>query len=788
MSGKSFTKERMVINPGLLRNVKEYFITKNYFKNVKTDAALHDMRTASKAYKKQLRLSYRKHWKNVNAEIKVLSKHDPKHFWKLLNGKKVNSGKEHPDLESFKNHFQLLNSGVEISEDEELKLKNGSNINDMLDMPFTKEEILECIGKLKNNKACGDDQILNEFLKSTSHILIDVYVKLFNLILDKGIVPQSWLNGFIIPLYKNKGDRKDADNYRGITILSCFSKLFTSIINQRLTKFADEFDIIGPEQAGFREGFSTIDHIFTFKLLLDFYLSQKKRLYCAFIDYRKAFDNIDRLKLWKKLVKYNIHGKLFNVVYNLYKHAKSCIKLNGSKSSYFNCMSGVRQGENLSPLLFSIFLSDLESFLSTHYEGLPKFKDSVYTLLKEEDTELFLNLFVLLYADDTIILSENERQLQLAINGMNEYCKASGLQINASKSKVLVFSRGKIKNKPVITFNEHVLEVVDHYVYLGIKFNYNGSFNVAIKHLHDIASRAMFVILKKGRSMNLDIDIQLKLFDSVVVPILLYGCEVWGFSNINLVEKLHLKFCKILLKVKKCTPSNMIYGELGRKPLSNLINSRIIQYWFKIVSGDISKLSSIVYRVMLISYQHQNLNCNWIQNVESVLNNLGLGFVWITQGNGVSKSWLKNKVAQILNDNYIQAWQSNVFDSNKCINYRVFKTELYYENYINVLSPKLRIAFTKFRCRNVSKLPVEVGSYTNINYCARICEKCDLNDIGDEYHYVLLCKFFDKKRKTFISSYYHNLPSMFKFNQLMNSKGKDLVRLCQFLLYIMQNL
>ena len=75
--------------------------------------------------------------------------------------------------------------------------------------------------KLKNNKACGDDQILNEFLKSTSQILIDVYVKLFNLILDKGIVPQSWLNGFIISLYKNKGDKKDADN-RGITILSCF--------------------------------------------------------------------------------------------------------------------------------------------------------------------------------------------------------------------------------------------------------------------------------------------------------------------------------------------------------------------------------------------------------------------------------------------------------------------------------------------------------------------------------------------------------------------------------------
>jgi hypothetical protein len=108
-------------------------------------------------------------------------------------------------------------------------------------------------------------------------------------------------------------------------------------------------------------------------------------------------------------------------------------------------------------------------------------------------------------------------------------------------------------------------------VYLGIDFNYNGTFNVAIKRLYDIANRAMFEVLKKGKSMFLDADIQLKLFDTVVVPILLYGSEIWGFSNLNLIEKLHLRFCKIILKVKKSTSSNMVYGELGRVPLANLV-------------------------------------------------------------------------------------------------------------------------------------------------------------------------------------------------------------------------
>ena len=687
-----------------------------------------------------------------------------------------------------------------------LKFKDSSNgsINDLLNQPFTKDEIIHCISKLKNNKACGDDQILNEFLKTTSDLFINVYVKLFNLILDSGIVPQSWLSGFIIPLYKNKGDRCEVDNYRGITILSCFGKLFTSVINQRLTKYTDEFDIIGSEQAGFRESYSTTDHIFTFKLLLDYYLNQKKRIYCAFIDYKKAFDNVNRFKLWNKLLSYNIKGKLFNVIYNLYKHAKSCIKLNGSKSSYFNCMAGVRQGENLSPLLFSIFLSDLELFLSKKYEGLSNFKNSVYTLLENDDTVLYLNLFVLLYADDTIVLAENETQLQLAIKGMEEYCEFSSLQINASKSKVMVFSRGKIRNKPVIRFNEQVLEVVDNYVYLGIKFNYNGSFNVAIKHLFDIANRAMFVILKKGRLLNLDVDTQLKLFDSTVVPIMLYGSEVWGFTildlknkpnqnklNIlrtNLIEKLHLKFCKMLLKVKKSTASIMVYGELGRKPLSILIKSRMIQFWFKVVSNDDSRLTSIVYNVLLKLYQNKVISCCWIESIESILNQLGLGYIWISQGAGVNKNWLKTVTCNILNDSFEQVWHSNIFDSNKCTNYRAFKTKLCYEEYINILSPKLRIAFTKFRCRNISKFPVEAGCYMNINYNSRHCTKCNLDDIGDEYHYLFICPFFESDRKHFISRYYFKHPSMLKFSQLMTTKGKKLIKLCQFILNIMQKM
>ena len=383
--------------------------------------------------------------------------------------------------------------------------------------------------------------------------MINVYVKLFNTVLNTGFIPENWIRGIIIPLYKKKGGKSNTDNYRGITIMSCLGKLFTSVINARLTKFVENIELIGAEQAGFRKGFSTADHIFTFKCILDLYLSRKKKLFCAFIDYKKAFDSVDRLCLWQKLLQNGISGKIFKVIFNLYKNAKSCVKVNGSHSSFFSCLAGVRQGENLSPLLFAIFLCDLKGFLGTKYKGLSFLKDTAYNIHSVQgiDLYMYMDLFVMLYADDTILLAESSEDLQLAINGMKLYCEVNKLNINTDKTKVMVFSRGKIRNKPVIYFGENILEVVFEYVYLGVTMCYNGSFYKAIKRLFDIASRAMFGLIKKGRRLCLNTDVMLKLFDTTILPILLYSCEVWGFSNINLIERLHLRFCKLLLNVKK---------------------------------------------------------------------------------------------------------------------------------------------------------------------------------------------------------------------------------------------
>ena len=86
-------------------------------------------------------------------------------------------------------------------------------------------------------------------------------------------------------------------------------------------------NILAEEQAGFRKGYSTIDHIFNLKCLIDLYLFRGKKLHCAFIDYKKAFDSVNRVYLWQKLRNNNIDVKMFKIIHNLYANAKSCVRI-----------------------------------------------------------------------------------------------------------------------------------------------------------------------------------------------------------------------------------------------------------------------------------------------------------------------------------------------------------------------------------------------------------------------------------------------------------------------------
>jgi hypothetical protein len=611
---------------------------------------------------------------------------------------------------------------------------------------------------------------------------------LFNMVLHTGKIPQAWSIGYISPIYKGKGSLNDPDNYRGITVLSCFGKLFTSVINDRIYSFLDKNSLLGIEQSGFRKGHSTMDHVFALHCLIDVYLQRKRRLFCAFIDYKKAFDSVQHGLLWEKLWSAGVNGKVLNVIRDMYAKAKSCVKTRHGLSQFFVSNVGLRQGENLSPVLFSLFLNDLKGFLtSNNAQGL-KLPFALAQDVCLRDIEHYLYLFLMLYADDTVVLAESPEALQRALDILKKYCDAWGLDINVNKTKVMIFSRGKIRKVPTFYFDNKTVDVVWDYKYLGVKFNYNNKFKKAQQLQLSLANRAMFSLLRKCRQLNLPLDIQLELFEKCVHPILLYGCEIWAYENMDVVTKLQLRFLKLLLGVKVSTPTCMVLGELGRYPIELEAKCRILGFWYSLCSAsnlESPKISNLMFQLCSKLYYACEYKLPWLKKVHSLLDSLGLSYIWSNQVHSTEQ--FKRIVKQRLRDQFMQEWESTVTENSVCCNYRIFKNTFCFEEYLIYLPYTLSQRVLKFRLSN-HRLPIQQRRALGIPRDERICTICNSGEVGDEFHYLLTCsnETVKQNRIKYVDKYYTHHPNVPKFCSLMNITSKlKMVKLARFISCIM---
>ena len=189
-----------------------------------------------------------------------------------------------------------------------------------------------------------------------------------------GYIPEDWAIGIIVSNLQNKGnlhDPNNPNNYRGITLLSCICKcllqysVIVCMYMLRILKY-----LAPNKQVSDIIALQLIIFLFC-ALLLNFTVKNiKKPLYCAFVDYSKAFDLMPRVHLWTKLLSCNINEKMLDVIRNIYSPAKSYIRNNDVNGELFSCGIGVRQGENLSPLLFALYINDLHEFLLKVFDGL----------------------------------------------------------------------------------------------------------------------------------------------------------------------------------------------------------------------------------------------------------------------------------------------------------------------------------------------------------------------------------------------------------------------------------
>ncbi|KAK6166223.1 hypothetical protein SNE40_022972 [Patella caerulea] len=295
----------------------------------------------------------------------------------------------------------------------------------------------------------------------------------------------------------------------------------------------------------------------------------------------------------------------------MYQDIKSSVKYKNKISATFPC---VRQGENLSPLLFALYLNDLEAFLLDHdCKG-------VQTEYYGNELLNYLKIFVLLYADDTVLFADNVKNMNIMLNAFGEYCTLWKLNVNINKTKLVIFgSRGQ--SNATFSLLNRDLEICDSYNYLGVVFSKGCSFAQAQQRIKNQASKALHLLYSRIHNLNLPIDCQLKLFDHTILPILLYGCEIWGFGDLSPIETIHNQFLRNILKVKKSTPLYMLYGETGRYPLSIYIKHRMVSFWIKMISGKVGKYLLLLYKSLLINdVNHTN---KWLITIKNTLTDCG---------------------------------------------------------------------------------------------------------------------------------------------------------------------
>jgi hypothetical protein len=276
-----------------------------------------------------------------------------------------------------------------------------------------------------------------------------------------------------------------------------------------------------------------------------------------------------------------------------------------------------------------------------------------------------MQIFMLLFADDTVLFSYSLSGLQALLNKLHNYCVKWNITVNTAKTVAMVCKSGNNQERFDVYYDNTRLNVVNKFCYLGVMLTSNGKFYNVQKALSEQALRALFTLNSLFDVVPVALSEKLKLFDSMILPILNYGCEIWGFHNSPDIEKVYVKFLKQILHVRQQTTNVTVYGEVGRVPLNILRKERIIKYFYKIINTP----DVLVYKSFMDS-KINNVRGSWAIEVKTLLENLGFAYVWAEMS--FSKQQL-NAAIETLYCQYYQRFYSSVDTMPKLCTYKLFK-------------------------------------------------------------------------------------------------------------------
>lgn len=443
-----------------------------------------------------------------------------------------------------------------------------------------KEEIIEAIKKIRNGKAAGPDQIPPEALKADPETTAEMLLPLFEKIWYDEEIPTEWKEGHIIKIPK-KGDLSNCDNYRGITLLSIPGKIFYRILLERMRDSVDKE--LRDNQAGFRKNRSCTDQIATLRIIVEQSLEWNSSLYINFVDFQKAFDSLHRDTLWQLLRHYGIPQKLTNIIKHSYENMTGQVVHQGRMTSKFKIKTGVRQGCLLSPFLFTLAI---DWVMRRTTEGTKNgIQWTPWTQLDDLD-----------FADDLALLSHSHQQMQAKTSNLAHFSSRIGLSIHEEKTKVM---KVNTQGSQSVKLNQTNLPEVETFTYLGSVINKQGGSDADIKTRIGKARGAFIALNNIWKSQQITTRTKLRLFNSNVKSILMYGSETWRYTktNMNRIQTFINTCLRKIFKIK--WPDTISNNELWQRANQAISEQEIRQRKWRWIGHTLRKSPSNITRKAL---------------------------------------------------------------------------------------------------------------------------------------------------------------------------------------------
>jgi hypothetical protein len=425
------------------------------------------------------------------------------------------------------------------------------------------------------------------------------------------------------------------------------------VLKIKLTIWAEKWGCRVVAQAGFRKDHRCSDNVFILPTLIEKAKAKNGSLYICFVDFSKAFDTIPRELLWVRLRELKIHGEMMEAIQSIYKNVTACVKTPEGMTDTFPSEMGVKQGCPMSPTLFGLFLDPLEELLLKGNADAPIIGDHPVPAK--------------FFADDSQLISTSTEGLQRSIDILQEYCRTHGLFVNVEKTKIMQIGEHRIYPW---TYNGKPIADVQEYKNLGMTVHATGHFaQQCADTLTTFGTRTMHALFSRCSELHINSpQLMLSLFDSLVKPVLSYGCEVWGVdygvqvhghleelrgeggakrSKADGQELLHKKFIKRVLEISASTPDIIASGEVGRYPLAFFRLKLILKYWNRLCALPEHRL---LKKALVDSANLAETSRSWVSLFKTQLQNLGIPWEGLKP--------IDKGVLQELHFRYVEAWKS----------------------------------------------------------------------------------------------------------------------------------